>query len=111
MAKEASAATTVMSVIALVFGIMGMLASFIPCFGAFAIWLALPSSLLAGVATYLAYSQSEPKMFPLVALTISTIGLVISGVQIIALNGANDSIQKGIEQGIQQGVQQGVQKQ
>ncbi|MEH1767532.1 hypothetical protein [Nostoc sp.] len=102
MAKEASAATTVMSVIALVFGIMGMLASFIPCLGTFAMWLALPSSVLGGIATYLAYSKGESKAFPLVALTISTIGLVISGTQIIALNGAAHSIQDGLQQGLQQ---------
>ncbi|BAY22241.1 hypothetical protein NIES2100_20040 [Calothrix sp. NIES-2100] len=102
MAKEASAATTVMSVIALVFGIIGMLASFIPCLGAFAFWLALPSSLLGGLATYLAYSKGESKVFPLVALTISTIGLVISGTQMIALNGASHSIQQGIQQGLEQ---------
>ena len=100
MSKEASAANTVMSVIALVFGIIGMLASFIPCLGAFAIWLALPSSILAGVATYLAYSKAEPKVFPLIALTISVIGLVISGTQILALGGASSGIQQGIQQGI-----------
>jgi hypothetical protein len=103
MAKEASAATTVMSVISIVFGIIGLLASFIPCFGTFAIWLALPSSVLGGIATYLAYSKAESKVFPLVALTISTIGLVISGTQIIALNGATRSIQDGIQRGLEQG--------
>ncbi|MEH2193593.1 MAG: hypothetical protein V7K98_13295 [Nostoc sp.] len=102
MAKEASAATTVMSVISLVFGIIGLLASFIPCLGTFAIWLALPSSVLAGIATYLAYSKAESKVFPLVALTISCIGLVISGTQIVALNGATHSIQDGLQQGLQQ---------
>ncbi|MHC5718393.1 MAG: hypothetical protein ACYTX0_41525 [Nostoc sp.] len=69
MAKEASAATTVMSVIALVFGIIRMLASFIPCFGTFAMWLALPSSVLGGIATYWAYSKAESKVFPLIART------------------------------------------
>ena len=99
MTKQASSLNTVMSVIALVFGIIGMLASFIPCLGAFAIWLALPSSILAGVATYLAHSNAESKTFPLVALTISTIGLVISGSQMVALNGIGAGIQQGIQQG------------
>ena len=103
MAKEASAATTVMSVISLVFGIIGLLASFIPWFGTFAIWLALPSSVLGGMDTYLAYSKAESNVFPLIALTISTIGLVISGTQIVALNGATHSIQQGLQQGLQQG--------
>jgi hypothetical protein len=103
MAKQASSMTTVMSVVSLVFGIIGMLASFIPCFGAFAIWLALPSSILAGVATYLAHTNGETKTFPLVALTISTIGLVISGSQMVALNGANSSVQKGVQDLMQEG--------
>ncbi|UKO96357.1 hypothetical protein [Nostoc sp. UHCC 0870] len=85
MAKEASAATTVMSVIALIFGILGMLVSFIPFLGGLAIVLAFPSSILAGIATYLAYSNVEPKTFPLVALTISVIGLVISCFHIVGL--------------------------
>jgi hypothetical protein len=98
MSNQSSAAVTVMSVISLVFGLIAMLASFIPCFGAFAFWIALPSSILAGVATFLAYSKKEPKTFPLIALTISTIGLVISGAQLLALGGVGAEIQKGIEQ-------------
>jgi hypothetical protein len=101
MSKEASAATTVMSVIALVFGIIGLLGSFIPCLGAFAIWLALPSSILSGIATYLAYSKSESKVFPLIALTISCIGLVISGAQMLAIGGATSGINQGIRDSIQ----------
>ncbi|MGG6269977.1 hypothetical protein [Leptolyngbya sp. AN10] len=96
MAKEASAPTTVLSVIALVFGLIGMVASFIPCLGVFAIWIALPSSLLAGVATCLAYAKKEAKAFPLVALTISMIGLVISGTQIVAL-GTAGSINQNVQ--------------
>jgi hypothetical protein len=101
MSKEASAATTVMSVIALVFGIIGLLGSFIPCLGAFAIWLALPSSILSAVATYLAYTKREPKVFPLVALTISALGLVISGTQMLALGGAASGINQGLRDSIQ----------
>lgn len=104
MSKEASGTTIVMSVIALVFGIIGLLTSFIPCLGAFAVWLALPSSILAGVATYLAYSKAEPKTFPLVALTISAIGLVISGSQMVALNGVVNGVGTGVQQGIQQSI-------
>jgi hypothetical protein len=85
MAKEASAANTVMSVIGLVFGILGMLVSFIPFIGGFAIFLAFPSSVMAGIATYLAYSNGEPKTFPLVSLTISVIGLVISCSHIVGI--------------------------
>ena len=103
MAKQASSMTTVLSVVALVFGIIGMLASFIPCLGAFAIWLSLPSSILAGAATYLAHTNGESKTFPLVALTISTIGLVISGSQMLALHSANSGMQNGVKQIIQEG--------
>jgi hypothetical protein len=98
MSKEPLAVVTVMSVIALIFGMMGMMASFIPCLGVFAFWIALPSSILAGIATYLAYSNNQPKTFPLIALTISTIGLVVSGVQFLALGGIGSGIQRGVEQ-------------
>lgn len=87
MAKESSASTIILSVVALIFGLIGMFSSFIPCLGSLAILLALPSALLAGIATYVAYAKKEAKTFPLVALTISMIGLVISVSQLTLLSG------------------------
>ena len=85
---EQSTAVTALSVISLVFGIIGMLASFIPCFGAFALFIAIPAAIAGGAAFFIASSKKTPKGLAVSALTISLIGVVISGFQYMALAGA-----------------------
>jgi hypothetical protein len=75
----------ILATIGMVFGIIGMLNSFVPCLGMFALISAVPAAVVSGVATWLAYKKRINKAFPLVALTISTIGIIIAGSQILAL--------------------------
>jgi hypothetical protein len=100
-----SGTVTVLSVIGLVFGLIGMLASFVPCLGALAFLVGIPAALASGIGLIIAYSQHAKRTFAIVALTISLIGVVISGAQYMTIVGAgkaahdelqrmNDDLQK-----------------
>lgn len=78
---EESGLVTAVSVVGTVFGVIGMLGSFIPCFGIFALYVAIPAALISGVALGIAYYQKVKKTFAVVALTISMIGVTVAGIQ------------------------------
>lgn len=87
-----SGTVTAMSVIGLVFGLIGMLGSFIPCLGSFAFYIALPAAIASGIGLGIAYSQNAKRTFAIVALTISLIGVVISGWQLYSIASVGQSI-------------------
>ena len=93
-----SGAVTALSVVGFVFGLIAMMGSFIPCLGAIAIYLAIPAAVISGVGLGIAYSQQAKRTFAIVALTVSLIGFVISGVQWISLMGAADNASKQMQQ-------------
>jgi TM2 domain-containing membrane protein YozV len=72
---------TALATLGMVFGIIGLLFSFIPCFGSYALFLSLPSSIASGFATWFSYKNGSGKGLPVAALTISTLGLAISSHQ------------------------------
>jgi hypothetical protein len=89
-----SGAVTALSVIGLVFGLIGMLGSFIPCLGALAFYISIPAAIVSGIALGIAYSQKAKKTFAIVALTISLIGVVISGWQAFSITSLGNSAYK-----------------
>jgi hypothetical protein len=76
-----SGTVTVLSVIGFVFGLMGMLGSFIPCIGIAALYISIPSAIISGLALLTAYSHKAKRTFAFVSLTISLIGISISAWQ------------------------------
>ena len=92
MAEELkdSGAVTALSVIGLVFGLIGMLGSFIPCLGSLAFFVGIPAAIASGIALAIAYSQKAKRTFAIVALTISLIGVVISGWQYFSIVSAGE---------------------
>jgi predicted RNA-binding Zn-ribbon protein involved in translation (DUF1610 family) len=93
-----SGTVTALSVIGLVFGLIGMLGSFVPCFGALAFYVSVPAAIASGLALGVAYSQQAKRTFAIVALSISLIGVVISGLQIMTISGAADAARRAAEQ-------------
>jgi hypothetical protein len=81
-----SGAVTALSVVSLVFGAIGMFGSFIPCLGAYAIWIAVPATVAGAIAVLLAMKNKTSKTLPVVATTISAIGLAVSSYQIAVLD-------------------------
>jgi hypothetical protein len=80
-----SGVVTAVSVIGFIFGIVSLLGSFIPCFGALAIIIAVPASIISAIAVWLAYSKQSQKTFAVAALTISLLALAISGFQYLSI--------------------------
>jgi hypothetical protein len=93
MAEELkdNGAVTALSVVGLVFGLIGMLGSLLPCIGALAFYVGVPGALASGLALGIAYSQNAKRQFAIAALTISLIGVVISGYQYFSIMSAGES--------------------
>jgi hypothetical protein len=92
-----SGAVTALSVIGLVFGLIGMLGSFIPCFGSFAFFIGIPAAIVSGIALAVAYSQTAKRTFAIVALTISLIGVVVSGWQYFSIISAGEAARRQLQ--------------
>lgn len=93
-----SGTVTAMSVIGLVFGLIGMLGSFIPCVGSLAFLVGIPAALISAIGLGIAYSQKAKRTFAIVALTISLIGVVISGIQYFSIIAAGERARHQLEQ-------------
>jgi hypothetical protein len=89
-----SGAVTAMSVIGFVFGLIGMLGSFIPRIGSLAFYIGIPAALISAIALGIAYSQNAKRTFAVVALTISLIGVVISGWQHYSIVSAGQNAER-----------------
>ena len=73
--QKQSGIVTAISVVGLVFGLVGMLGSFIPIIGLFTIKICIGAAIVSGIAVMGAFSQNASRTFPIVALTISLIGI------------------------------------
>jgi hypothetical protein len=93
-----SGTVTALSVIGLVFGLIAMLGSFVPCLGALAFFIGIPAALVSALGLGIAYSQDAKRTFAIVALTISLIGVVISGVQYYSIVSAGDAARRQMQQ-------------
>ncbi len=89
-----SGIVTVFSVIGFVFGLIGMLGSFIPCVGALAFYIGIPAAIISAIGVIIAYSQNAKKTFAITAVTISLIGVIISGVQFFSIISAGETARK-----------------
>lgn len=92
-----SGTVTALAVVGLVFGLIGMLGSFIPCLGSLAFFIGIPAALISGTALIVAYAQKAKRTFAIVALTISLIGVVVSGIQYFAIISAGEKAREAIE--------------
>jgi len=86
-----------LSVVGFVFGLIGMLGSFIPCIGSLAFYIGIPAALISAIALGIAYSQNAKKTFAVVALTISLIGVVISGWQYFTIVSAGKNAERELK--------------
>ena len=88
---------TALAVVSIIFGTIGLLGSFIPCLGAFAIWIAIPAALCGAGATFMAKSKGCSIGLPVAAFIVSVLGMIISAVQIVAISGAAKAANDGVQ--------------
>lgn len=95
--RPESGTVTALAVVSIIFGTIGLLGSFIPCLGAFAIWIAVPAALCGAGATYMAKSKGCSIGLPVAAFIVSVLGVIISSVQIVAISGAAKAANDGVQ--------------
>lgn len=95
--KESSSTVTALSVVGLVFGLIGMLGSFIPCIGSLAFFIGIPAALVSAIGVYIAKTKNFNSTFAIVAITISLIGVVVSGFQYFSIISAGSHAKKELE--------------
>lgn len=71
-------AVTALAVAGLVFGVIGLLGSFIPCLGVFALYVSVPAGLVSAVAIAIAIQGNAKRSLAIAALVISVIAAGIS---------------------------------
>jgi hypothetical protein len=76
-----SPAVTILSAIGIVFGLFGMLGSFMPSIGPLVFYVGIPATIVSAIGLAIAYSQNAKKTFAILAVAISLIGVLISGWQ------------------------------
>lgn len=86
------------SVVGFVFGLVGLLASFVPCLGALAFYVGVPAIVISGVSLFIAYNQNAKRTFSIIALTISIIGVCVSGLQYYTIKSEANKIQRSFDQ-------------
>ncbi len=69
---------SVLGIVALVIGIKALLASMVPCFGAFAIVVAAVALFLAGASVLVARNSRQGMGFPIAASIVSSLAVAIS---------------------------------
>ena len=105
MAEELkdSGTVTAMSVVGFVFGMIGMIGSFLPFIGSFAFFIGIPATIVSGIAVGIAKSRKAKQSFAIAALTISLIGIVISGWQYFSIISMTKQIDKEVNRMINNG--------
>jgi len=91
-----SGVVTATAVIGLVFGILALFGSFIPCLGIFAVYVSVPAALVSALAVVVALLLKAKRSLAIAALTVSLISIAISVWQAKAvakmMNGVSDTI-------------------
>jgi hypothetical protein len=92
--RKESIIVTSASVTTLVLGLLGLVISLVPCFGASGIYLSLPALLLGIGAVILASIQKVPKTFAFAATTVALLGSVFAFQQLNALERTARSLEE-----------------
>ena len=93
-----SGIVTIIATVAFVFGVIGMLLSFIPLLGALGFYIGIPAAIIAGIGVGVAKARKSKQTFALVALTISLIRVLISGWQYFTIIHLGEKAEQQIEQ-------------
>jgi len=95
--QKSSGAVTALATIAFVFGLIGMLGSFIPCIGALAFYIGIPAAIVGIIALVVAKAQNAKNTFVIVALVVSLIGVAISGWQYFSIKAKGENARQEMQ--------------
>ena len=89
-----SSAVTALSVCVLVFAIIGLLGSFIPCLGMFTIYISVPTAIVGIITVIMAKKVNAPRSLPVAGLVIALIAVGLAIAQISAMQATGKSAQE-----------------
>ena len=89
-----SSAITALSVLVLVFGIIGLLGSFIPCLGMLAIYVSIPTAIVGVITLIAAKRVNAPRGLAVAGLVIALIASGIAIAQYSALDSTNKKLEE-----------------
>lgn len=96
--KNNSATVIAIATVGFVFGLVGLFGSFIPLIGAFALYIGIPAATISLMSLIIANTKKANNIFAVVALTISLIGICVSGWQYFVIKSEIKQIQKSFDQ-------------
>ena len=94
---KSSGTVTAIATTGLVFGLIGLLGSLIPCIGALSFYIGIPAVIISAIALFVAKSQNAKNTLAIVAIVVSLIGVLISGWQYFSIKSAGEDARKWIE--------------
>jgi hypothetical protein len=89
-----SSAVTALSVCVLVFALIGLLGSFIPCLGMFTVYISVPSAIVGIITVFMAKKVNAPRGLPIAGLVIALIASGIAIAQISAMQATGNAAQE-----------------
>lgn len=92
--KPKTGLNTGLAITSLVVGIMALLFSFIPCIGAFSLYVAPFAAALGGYAYYISKKTNQPTGLPLGGLIVSLLATAMAGYQAYKLNSTNKTLSR-----------------
>jgi len=93
-AQKPSSAITALSVLVLVCAIIGLLGSFVPCLGIFAIYISVPTAIVGIITVLVAKNINAPRGLAVAGLVVALLASAIAIAQYSAL----DTTGKRLEQ-------------
>jgi len=85
-----SGVVTFVSVVGMIFGILGLIGSIVPVFGIIFIYVSVPAIAISIVSLGLAYYKKSSKTMPVVAIAISFVAILLSVFQYSALKSVGE---------------------
>lgn len=98
MAPKQSGVVVFLSVAGLIFGLLGLLLSFLPVVGMFGVILSVPALLVCLLATGLAYAKGTGKGLPVGSLAVCMVAIGISAFQWWALQSVEAAARHKLEE-------------
>lgn len=92
-----SGIVTALSVVGFIFGLIGMMCSFIPFIGSLAFYIGIPAAIISLISVIIAVNQNAKRTFAVVALTISLLGVAISGFQYHTIKAMGQKAKKELQ--------------
>lgn len=89
---------TAMYAVGFIFGLIGILVSFIPCIGSLAFYIGIPATIVSGIVLIAACLQNRKRSYAIVAVSICLVVVLISSWQYVNIISVSNKAKQAIEE-------------